>query len=314
MNTIFVTAFFDIGRSNVQIKGMERNNQKYLEYFKHWARIKNLLVVYTSEEFADKIYQIRQKYGLGLQTTVIVIDNILDICPDIFKEMKKIEEDNEWGRVRLHYPAMSSAALYDYLMLLKYWFIKDAQERTQHKGFVSWIDFGFDHGGEKYKNEQNFSFLWEPILDELVPVHIFALNDPKQHKIFEMLLLQNDSIMGCLTVIRFDACCLLWQYMLEAVKILLDIDVIDDDQLLLTLALKKHPDFFQIHYSDWFLPLKEYGGFHLELNEKSNIYSDNVINRTKNIVKQFFYLCNKDHYIDEFGRRIVTFVKTKINL
>lgn len=35
-----VTAFFDIDRSNWQGE-MQRSNDKYVEFFKFWARIKN---------------------------------------------------------------------------------------------------------------------------------------------------------------------------------------------------------------------------------------------------------------------------------
>lgn len=48
-----VTAFFDIGRKN--LKDAPRSNQKYAEFFKFWARIKNKIVVYTDSAMAKEV-------------------------------------------------------------------------------------------------------------------------------------------------------------------------------------------------------------------------------------------------------------------
>ena len=39
METLLVTAFFDIGRGESNIKNLKRSSQKYFDYFKHWARM-----------------------------------------------------------------------------------------------------------------------------------------------------------------------------------------------------------------------------------------------------------------------------------
>ena len=55
-----VTAYFDIGRNNW--KGYERNNNKYIQYFKFWAKIRNNIIVYTNKDLVEKIYEIRNNY------------------------------------------------------------------------------------------------------------------------------------------------------------------------------------------------------------------------------------------------------------
>ena len=46
MNGItIVSAFFDCGRGNLDYQ--TRKNEKYIEYFKFWARIKNPLIIYN---------------------------------------------------------------------------------------------------------------------------------------------------------------------------------------------------------------------------------------------------------------------------
>ena len=48
-----VTAFFDINRSNM--KEFNRSNQKYIDAFKFWARIKNKIVVFSDKETIQKL-------------------------------------------------------------------------------------------------------------------------------------------------------------------------------------------------------------------------------------------------------------------
>ena len=54
-----VTAFFPLKRENW--KGFERPNNKYLEYFEFWARIKNDMIIYTDEETSKYIEEIRKE-------------------------------------------------------------------------------------------------------------------------------------------------------------------------------------------------------------------------------------------------------------
>ena len=47
-----VTGFFDIGRDKYAF--YSRGVEKYLDYFRFWARIQNQIVVYTTPELAPK--------------------------------------------------------------------------------------------------------------------------------------------------------------------------------------------------------------------------------------------------------------------
>ena len=72
--------------------------------------------------------------------------------------MHRIEDIGEWSDLRMHTKAMSNQALYDYIMLLKYWFLCDAVERLKFDGTVAWIDFGFNHGNECYIDSNDFAY------------------------------------------------------------------------------------------------------------------------------------------------------------
>lgn len=88
MNAItLVTAFFDIGRE--EWKGFSRGREKYLDYFAHWARLKNPLVVYTDSQMAESVLSVRKQFGLQDRTHVIVIDDVETVAPDCCDKIKK---------------------------------------------------------------------------------------------------------------------------------------------------------------------------------------------------------------------------------
>ena len=49
--------------------------------------------------------------------------------------------------------AFSNNPKYDYLWMMKYYFMNDAYNRGLLSEQVVWIDFGFDHGGLRYYSE-----------------------------------------------------------------------------------------------------------------------------------------------------------------
>ena len=121
-----ISAYFDIGRGNYK-KEYVRGNNKYIEYFKFWARIKNDLVVYTQKEFADAIYEIRDSFGLKDKTKVIIIDDIYRLLPEIYQRMQAVEKDELYfSNYRYITNNPESKADYFYIMLLKTWCMMDA--------------------------------------------------------------------------------------------------------------------------------------------------------------------------------------------
>lgn len=100
METLLVTAFFDIGRGESNIKNLKRSSQKYFDYFKHWARIQNLLVIYTQPEFVNEVMRIREEFGLKEKTIIITIEDLATIEPQIYKRMIEVEERGDWSYLR----------------------------------------------------------------------------------------------------------------------------------------------------------------------------------------------------------------------
>lgn len=79
----------------------------------------------------------------------------------------------------------------------------------------------------------------------------------------------------------------LWELNRNAMLTLNDVGLIDDDQLIHLMSYRKKPDIFNLIESDWFLPLKTYGGDNLiTLREETNDRVKNVARSMKHYVKK----------------------------
>lgn len=267
-----ITAFFDIGRGDIENQSLRRSDEEYFTYFEHWARMQNMLIVYTEGRYVDSVIQIRKKFGLEDRTKVVAIDNIFEMEPDLFHKMCRIEQNSQFKKFRYFENAYSNTARYTYIMLMKYWCMKDSCEKDLVRTeTVAWIDFGFDHGGNAYLKSNEFSFLWEYNFSE--KINLFCLNNPDEMLGVDSLQLQCDCVMGALLCLPCSMTKTLWVLVRESMESLVSLDCIDDDQQLLLMSYKRQSELFEIHISNWFMPLKEYGGEHLTVKDKTNAKS-----------------------------------------
>lgn len=120
-----VTAYFDIGRD--KWKGFERGNNKYINYFKFWAKINNKVIIYTSPEFEDEIKDIRKNFGLENRTKIIIINDFRDFDKDLYYRMKDAMNNDTalLFHKETHRPEAWSWD-YNYIMMLKTYCIMDA--------------------------------------------------------------------------------------------------------------------------------------------------------------------------------------------
>lgn len=257
-----VTGFFDFGRGNHERQS--RSVQKYFEYFRMWARIRNNVIIYTSTQFAEEVRKIREDFGRENETQIVIVDEIENIEPALLKEMKRVEKNEIFKLWRVREYDVSNIAMYDYIMLMKYWMLKDAASRFAWIRLMVWLDFGWNHGGEVFSNDNEFDFLWKYPFEE-EKVHLFIRENPQNEMGFLKVQAMTDGIMGCNLVCSKKNSERLYNYVKNALWSLISLDLIDDDQMLLTMAYKLHPEFFDLHVSDWFLPMKEYGGVHLSI-------------------------------------------------
>lgn len=293
-----VTAFYDCGRGNHA--SQKRTNDDYIEYFKFWARIRNKVIIYTMPELVDKISKVREDFGLSDRTVIISDIDIWNVEKDILDHMQQIEDNGYFEKWRYKTKDISNQAKYSYIMLMKYWCLFDASQRKLIDNNAVWVDFGWNHGGQVFIHEEEFDFMWRYGFAE-DKIHLFAKDDPRNSHGILNLQLMTDCIMGCPFVCNKDMTEKLYVFVKEAMTSLLSLDCFDDDQMLLLMAYKKHMDEFQVHISDWFLPMKEYGGEHLTVAENRSegvsVLSLIKMNGIKLLIQKcFLKVCYKMNY------------------
>lgn len=287
-NITIVSAFFDINRENW--KGFSRSNEKYFEYFKGWAKLKNKLVVYVeSEDLRNRILEFRASLGLADKTQVVFINNCLEIDPVLLESIRKAAHNNIHRKYRLfpNNPEVWNAE-YDYIMLLKMWCVSDAVEKGLASDMVAWVDFGYNHGGDVIDINSNFNFLWK--YDFPQKINLFLIQDIDERPLFDIVMSMDTYIMGMVIVGVDHLWGNFWTLMRESMIELNNCGMIDDDQNIILMCLRKKPEFFSTHKSSWQLPLKQFGGDHLLLRSKKE---DLKIISFAKIIKHKFFIYKK---------------------
>ena len=253
-----VTAFFPIGRGNWS--DSTRSDQKYLDYFAYWARMHNDLIVYTTNEFSEKIKNVREKYGRG-NTTVITVDDYTSVDSELLGAMRSAVESYPSYSLYPDKPEVKNAE-YDYVMALKYWCMQQAAEIAKTK-YVAWIDFGFDHGGTLYKESAFFDMEWEYPFDK--DVIIFAVKKPDDSPVFDIVQRTDTFIQGDCLVAKTEYARNIYRDVREQYMHLLRCGMIDDDQIVLLMCARWKPEHYEVLPSSWFSQLRDYSGKQLRV-------------------------------------------------
>lgn len=256
-----VTGFFKINRESWQ--GFERTDEQYFEHFKVWAKLKNKLIVYVeNESLAQSIIQFRASLGLEDMTVVNIINNCLELEPQLYSDLVTSTEHHiqQLFRLRPQNPEVWNPT-YNYIMLLKSWCVCDAIKRNQADGMVAWIDFGYNHGGYPIAKSSDFSFEWKYEFPN--KVNLFTIQDIDNRPIFEIVMSMDTYIMGGFIVAPASLWPTFWGIMKSSVSALVDCGLSDDDQNIMLMAYRKRPEICQLHKSMWSSQLKLFGGDHL---------------------------------------------------
>lgn len=263
-----VTAFYNIKRE--EWKGLQRSEETYFSHFEYWARIKNFLVVYVeNDEYRKKVEKIREQFELLDQTKVIVTGPIENIDKALFDRMQKVTENPV--QINFHFRKENPEAWntkYNYIMILKGWFIKDAVEKGFAEENIAWLDFGFGRGNVTYVNAEEFSYEWE--YDFPKKINIFYKKYPVGKPVFDLVRTGEIYFGGGIFVMDKGFAQEFWQLMRQSMEALLSVGLSDDDQTVLYMAYLKKPELFHIEDTSagWCIELKIYGGEHLTLAER----------------------------------------------
>lgn len=262
---VIVTAFFAIKRENWN--GFNRSNELYFEYFKGWASMKNRLIVYVeSEELRDRVIDFRQSVGLGDRTIVNVISNILEEDNELLKSIESAATSTHRNFRLFPNNPESWNPTYNYIMLMKQWCAADAVKRGQvdSEEMLAWVDFGFNHGGGEYSSESDFNFQWE--YDFQDKINLFSTQPLDNRPIFDIVLSMDTYIMGMLLV----GTAKYWEefriLVRESMMELNKCGLMDDDQNIILMSVRKRPELFNVKVSSWNKVLFECGCKHLITN------------------------------------------------
>lgn len=288
-----VTCFFDLGRGNDKNidANLRKTPEKYINAFKHWARIQNKLIVYTDKAGAEAVRKVREDFGRGDQTTIIQIDDLFGLEPDLFARMERASKKEDFLKFRYIPNASSNNPQYDYLWMMKYYFMNDALNRGLLSEQVVWIDFGFDHGGLRYYSE-DFDFKWEYDFGD--KINIFCLYDPNSVLGIETLQYLMDCVEGSMYGLKRDLVPTFWELVRNAMEALLMLDCVDDDQLLVMMAYKAKPDLFKVEVTEWQLALKLRGGDHMRVKPAPQYKKENKYKRIIRLAVRKFIPNKKD--------------------
>ena len=251
-----VTAFFDIARGDM--KAYSRSNEKYIRAFKFWARIKNNIVVYSDLKTLEEVKKIRKEYKLLEKTTLIEIKDYLEIDNELYKSIDHVMLSKQFldFHIQRNIPEACSSK-YNYIMTIKSWCCADAVEKGYAKGMVAWIDFGFNYGGEYYRNEEEFDFLWEYNFSE--KIHLLEVHKVNEDLPFEIIRRNDSFIQGGEIIAPDFLWAQLWSLVRKNMFALNCCGLADDDQILYLMSYRQRPDIFELHECEWLGLFKYFG-------------------------------------------------------
>lgn len=267
MNITIVTAFFDIGRGDIpnEMHGrpipeyQKRSVDKYFEYFNNLAKLKNDMIIYTTNDFKQRILDARSYYGNLENTKVISLDSYMiepwhdekNKIASIMNSSKFIDNVSNPHFIEYWSP--------DYILvnLFKSAYVSNAIESKLVKdNLVAWIDFGYCRDSEEDLNF-NWSYDFDP-----QKVHMFFMKDIEHDRpITEIIYTGDVYIQGCHIVAGKSIWNQFKTTMLDSFRCLLDQNLCDDDQTVLLMSYLKNPDLFYLRYNsstDWFRIFKDY--------------------------------------------------------
>lgn len=294
-----VTAFFDINRANMD--GFNRSNQKYIDAFKFWARIKNKMIIFSDKNTIEEVKKIRNEYGLLDKTETIIIADYLKIDEELFLSIDKTMSNKQLYNFHLQRKIPEAvSSKYNYIMAIKAWCCMEAVNRGLAKDMVAWLDFGFNYGGRFYKNTEEFDFLWK--YDFSDKIHLLQINEFDDLPPFEIIRRNDSYIQGGEIVAPDYLWKELWSLVRNNMLALNKAGLADDDQILYLMSYREKPEIFEIHKCEWLGLFKDFSNkkFTFEVPKENKMY-------------KFLYKCK--HPTEFFViRRLVYAIRTFITL
>lgn len=250
-----VTAFYDIGRSDW--KAFPRSVDTYFAAFERMCKLDNDIIVFTSEEFKERIEAVQRKKK---NLTVYYVD-IFKPNTELLEKISAVQNNAQF-KEGITNPACPEYFEPRYILInyLKSYFCIEAFKRnSQLAGTVAWIDFGYCRKNRFLPTIKR----WDYEFDD--KIHLFNLLDIHDNiHVVDTIKTNTVYIQGCHIVAKQNGWLRLNHLMKEVLDDLLAKTLVDDDQTLLLLSYLKSKEDFVIHKANltkklgWFFIFKHF--------------------------------------------------------
>ena len=287
-----VSAMFDIKRGNWNT--YVRSFDKYVSYFEFWGRMQNQLVIYVdSNDLKERILFIRRKFGLEDKTIVNVINDISTLDRELYNSIKSATHNQIQIESRL-FPNNPEAwnCDYNYIMMLKFWCIKNTIDYYEVPENIVWLDFGFGHGEDNFLDPEDFDFEWKYQFND--KIYLFNIQKLDNRPIFDIIKSMDTYFMGPIILGTKNA----WNKMYKLTrKCMLNLNsagLVDDDQTILLMAYRSQPDLFIVEESTWFRPIQKYASNNIRFKDRAN---------RRNCLKEIYHMYKHFLQINKMQKR-----------
>jgi protein YibB len=246
-----VTAFFDIGRTEWTgvVNGRQlphyipRSTDTYFSYFENLSKIKNDMVIFTSNDLVEKIKAIRDKNAPNSVTHVVGV-NLADSTKAIKPIIQMVQSQPEYADLMVdpHMPEYWNA---DYVLVnfMKTDFVNHAYDvgliTTE---LAAWIDFGYARDDKTIPDNGVWKYSFDP-----KKMHYFNKIPLDTRPIFDITRTNTVYIMGCHIVGGKDAWTKHQKYTYDTFVSLVRCGLIDDDQTVMLMNYRMNPNDFELH-------------------------------------------------------------------
>lgn len=255
-----VTAFFDIGRGTWEGPNLpfylKRTNDEYFNSFERMCKLQNKIVVYTTENFVERIKSIRDE-----NIDVVVIEDFREIYPDMPERIFQVMNSPDFKKI-VKQPYNPEYWNPDYVMvnLLKSHFVQDAiDNKLVNSDLVSWIDFGYCRTDNTVVSDK-WDYKFNPN-----KLHFFNIQSiPAEINLVDIISNNEVYIMGCHIVGGKNVWSVLKESMIKNMNLLLEHGLTDDDQSLLLMSYVQNLEISECRFvdpADWFVIFRKFNDY-----------------------------------------------------
>lgn len=238
-----VSAFVDIGRENWK-NSYSRSNEKYISNFiDFYSNVELDLILFCSDEMKQEIIKrIDDKFKTKINFQKIEKEELEYF--GIVDEIRRVQNSEMMKRYRARdgsNPPEYSSPEYVAMMFAKTEIIKIALERNLiNSKNIAWIDFGIGAGVPSYIDAVRNRRLASPESDKIIFFNRQMMK-PSEDPFFYSGLQDNVLICGGIYVIPVNLINYFFDDFRSVVKSFIDLDIVDDDQTILSIFAARNP-------------------------------------------------------------------------